>query len=160
MLPNSNVTCYNSHNVQIPVSRGMHWWSMRRTKRPRQPWKGSTLKTWWASLSASTGDLSEGPQRTRGGEGGLRLSVFALCGSKLLVKRSVINTLSKLLLCQKILLYTELIVVSFEMQYMSSILSGQYFHTVYLINNSSPVILSSIDWLQAFQCDGSRECLS
>lgn len=57
-------------NILITVLRVMHWWSMRHTKRPRQPWKGSTVRTWWASPSVLTGDLSEGPQRTRGGEGG------------------------------------------------------------------------------------------
>ena len=62
--------CAVTHTTSLcPVLRDMHWWSMRHTKRPRQPWKGSTVRTWWASLSALTGDLSEGPPRTRGGEG-------------------------------------------------------------------------------------------
>lgn len=68
--------CNNSHNKLITVPRDMHWWSMRHTKRPRQPWKDSTVRTWWASLSALTGDLSEVPPRTRGGEGGMIIYVY------------------------------------------------------------------------------------
>lgn len=82
--------CAVTHTLSLcPVLRDMHWWSMRHTKRPRQPWKGSTVRTWWASLSVLTGDLSEGPPRTRGGEGlcvliSVCLDVMAVQVTKLL----------------------------------------------------------------------------
>lgn len=49
--------------------RATRWWSMRRTRRRRQPWRGSTGRSSWGSQSALTGASSGAPPRASGGEG-------------------------------------------------------------------------------------------
>uniref|UniRef100_A0A8C0URZ5 RNA binding motif protein 8A n=1 Tax=Cyanistes caeruleus TaxID=156563 RepID=A0A8C0URZ5_CYACU len=56
-------------NIHLNLDRATRWWSMRHTRRRRQPWRGSMGRSSWGSRSALTGASSEAPPRARGGEG-------------------------------------------------------------------------------------------